>query len=212
MQDVQDCWVLPDQVPRRRPTEHLEQIKENLAWDRRTTTAHLLVAQAKQKHQYNERVSLHSFQEVDRILVRSLLFPQQATHELEGPFTVTRTLGPVNYKVHCGPRPYQLKVLHVNHLKKWHAPDKAVSRVAWFETQPPPLSAGELSWKPWKAKTKHSEAPPLDEDLTTSSPGTTQAVWHVIETPTHPGRVVRTTHRPALWKHWETMNNEVTKC
>lgn len=139
VQDIQDCWVPPEQTPGRLPTDHFKQTKKHLDWARQTATSHLLAAQDKQKRDYDKQVSLHSFQVGERVLVHSLLFPRQATSEWEGPFTVTQVLGPVNYDVRCGPIPYRLKALHVNHLKKWHAPAKAISTVAWSEVQPSPL-------------------------------------------------------------------------
>lgn len=88
---------------------------------------HLLAAQVKQKPGYDQTVVLGTFQQV---LARALLFPRQATQEWEGPFAVNKVLGPVTYKVPCGPRPNQLKTFHVNHLKWWHEPTTTVSTVA----------------------------------------------------------------------------------
>lgn len=98
MQDVQDCLAPPDQLPGKPPSDHVGQIKVRLAWARQTATAHLLAAQEKQKQQFNRQTLPCSFQEGEHVLVHSLLFPRQATSEWEGPFTIMRVLGPVNYK------------------------------------------------------------------------------------------------------------------
>lgn len=146
----------------------MEQIRERLAWTRRIATNHLRDSQAKQKQLYDKQASMRSFHEGERVLVCSLLFPKQTTREWEGPFTVTRVLWPVNYEVRCEPRPYRLKVLHVNHLKKWHPPDEAVPMVAWLDIQPPPpppLSVGELPWQPKATEHEQGGVPPIGEDL-----------------------------------------------
>lgn len=145
-------------------------------------------------------------------MVCSLLFLRQATIEWKGPFTITRVLGSVNYEVRCDPRPYRLKTLHVNHLKKWHAPDEAVSAVAWSDIQPSPLLNGDLTWRPRETKQSPQDPPPFDADLTkpqqrdlqdilnqhkglfSQTPGLTKEVSHVIDTPV--GQVVRTTYCP----------------
>lgn len=123
--------------------------------------------------------------------------------------------------------PSQMKRLHVNHLKKWYQPNEAAATVAWSEIQPPPLLSGDLPC--WEVSTDQppNNRPPLDSALTLGqrllpqatgnaiwvsfryNPGKTTAIWHVIETP--PGQVVWTTHRPVLWKRWETINREVAE-
>lgn len=151
MQDIQDCWAPPHQLSGKTPADHLGQLKERLSWARRMSTAHLVTLQAKQIQQYDQQKAPRSFQEGEWLRMHSLLFLRQGTHEREGPFTIMRVLGPVNYEVRCGPRHFRLKTLHVNYLKKWHVPDKAVSIVALLEVQPPWLSSGELPWEPTDA-------------------------------------------------------------
>lgn len=107
-------------------------------------------------------------------------------------------MGPLTYEVQCGPRPSQVKVLHVNHLKSWYEAIPSVPTVAWVDITP--LSTGEL---PWTALGETGKLPPIAHDLTleqrlqvqavvsafpsllSNIPGHTQNMWHTIETLPH---------------------------
>lgn len=167
LQCLQDEWAPSDPMPGKSPTEHLNQIQSQLAWIRKTATTNLLAAQAKQKLHYDQNTTLHSFQVGDSILAWALFFPRQVILKWEGPFIVTKVLGPITYEVQCGPWLNHAKALHVNHLKRWHDPDKTASTAAWSEVQPPPLSAGDLPWWVHTTSNTQPEKPPVDTNLTT---------------------------------------------
>lgn len=151
--------------------------------------------------------------------------PHKAAKEWEGPFTVTKVLGPVTYEVCCGPCQNQLKVLHINHLKFWHDPDPPKTTIAWSDTCPLPISAREFPWISHIEGSFAREKPPLVlnrtslqkqdiEDtldrfptLFSSTPGPTTALWHVIDTPLW--HVVRITLQPISWKQWDMVNQDV---
>lgn len=91
---------------------------------------HLQAAQTKQKLAYDKTAVTRIFLLGDRVLVRALLFPRQATKEWEGPFTITKAFGPLTYEVRCGPRLYRLKIIHVNHLKWWYGHEDTTPTIA----------------------------------------------------------------------------------
>lgn len=164
-------------------------------------TMHLLLAQANQKHYYDQVSMVQLFQVGNWVLAWALLFSWKVTREWEGPFTIMKELRPMTYEVHCGYRSNQLKVLHVNHLKNWYDPDTVVPTVAWSDVYPSPLSMRELPWvasntgaavkRPLAPKLTAGQKQLLNElladfaTLFSSTPGRTTTVWHVIETPSH---------------------------
>lgn len=155
---------------------------------------------------------MRSFQEVDWVLVRALLFPRQTTKEWEGSFMVKWILGALTYEVQCGPSSNQVKRIHVSQLKRWYQPEQEALTFAWSSVYPPPLSSGNLPWQKAISKESPKTVPPLDGTLTAGqqgqlahfleqytaifgiNPGRTTGVWHIIDT--LPNYVVRTTHCP----------------
>lgn len=79
LKSLQGEWAPPDPSPGMNLAENLRQIQEQLAWVQQAASMHLAAVKAKQKTYYDRGATLCSFQEGDRVLVRALLFPRQAT-------------------------------------------------------------------------------------------------------------------------------------
>ncbi|KYO38572.1 hypothetical protein Y1Q_0023303 [Alligator mississippiensis] len=79
-------------------------------------------AQERQETYYNRRARPRTFQPGDQVLVS---IPTTSSKQLamwQGPFSVIRQVGPVDYKVRKLGHRQEQQVYHVNRLKEWRTP------------------------------------------------------------------------------------------
>ncbi|KYO36129.1 hypothetical protein Y1Q_0013163 [Alligator mississippiensis] len=76
-------------------------------------------AQEQQETHYNRRAKAHSFQPGDQVLVS---IPSTSSKQLalwQGPFTVIRQVGPVDYELRKPGHRREQQAYHINRLKEW---------------------------------------------------------------------------------------------
>lgn len=96
-------------------------------------------AQERQETQYNKRAKARTFQPGDRVLVS---IPTTSSKQLamwQGPFTVVRRVGPVDYEVLKPGHRWERQVYHVNLLKEWKTPQGWMAQESTAETDLGPL-------------------------------------------------------------------------
>lgn len=148
----------------------------------------------------------------------------------QGPFLVTKVLGPMSYEVQCllGQRGH--KHLHFNNLRLWVVwPGGGNLQEAGAECllqEPEELWEGDLPWQGQEARGGHDQ-PVLDGALSEDQqgdlltllqeqphvfsqlPGHTHLIEHTITTP--PGKVARVRWRPILFKTKAAVEQEVAE-
>ena len=86
-----------------------ELAKENLA-----------TSQQRQKRWYDQKAKKTSFEVGDKVLVLLPTYTSKLLAQWQGPFVITRKIGDVDYEVELSGRRKNLKILHVNMLRKWY--------------------------------------------------------------------------------------------
>ncbi|KYO47687.1 hypothetical protein Y1Q_0019774 [Alligator mississippiensis] len=79
-------------------------------------------AQERQETHYNRRAKHRTFQPGDQVLVSILNTASKQLAMWQGPFTVIRQVGPVDYEVSKPGHRQEQQVYHVNRLKEWKTP------------------------------------------------------------------------------------------
>ena len=86
-----------------------------------TELAHenLAEAQRQQKAYYDRKAKDRSFEPGDKVLVLLPTGSGKLTAEWQGPYTVTKKVGPVDYEVDLKGKRKRFRTLHI---KAWHTP------------------------------------------------------------------------------------------
>ncbi|KYO17591.1 hypothetical protein Y1Q_0000332 [Alligator mississippiensis] len=79
-------------------------------------------AQEQQETYYNRRARARTFQPGDQVLVLILTTSSKQLAMWQGPFSVIRQVGPVDYEVRKPGHLREQQVYHVNRLKEWKTP------------------------------------------------------------------------------------------
>ena len=79
-------------------------------------------AQAAQKKWYDRNARNRTFQTGDQVLVLLPTSTNKLLAEWQGPYTITRRIGKVNYEVLMPNRRKRHKIFHVNMLREWNSP------------------------------------------------------------------------------------------
>ena len=74
---------------------------------------------------------LRTFEVGDQVLLRACGLPDKLATAWEGPFTVKRRIGNVNYELNTGGRGSKSRatVVHINNIKAWHEGCITIKRV-----------------------------------------------------------------------------------
>ena len=163
-------------------------IQEKLAKLSELVQQNLKNAQQKQKAWYDKHARAREFKTGDRVLVLLPTSTSKLLAEWQGPYSVTRPIGKVNYEVDMSDRRKRKRVFHINMLKKWETPDTLFAEetdstdeiVLWKESsqdeQPtinPNLSAQQLQ--------ELQDVLQTFSDVLSSEPGRTSLIEHHIE-------------------------------
>ena len=79
-------------------------------------------SQKQQKVWYDRNARSREFQPGDQVLVLLPTSTNKLIAQWQGPYVVVRRLGKVNYEVEMDDKRKKKKTMHVNMLRKWHAP------------------------------------------------------------------------------------------
>lgn len=207
---------------------YVAQLREHLETIRELTQENLARAQTAQKTRYDRGTCERSLQPRDQILVSQQAMAIPAGKQWQGPFRVTRVLGPVSYEVQCCPGRRGRKHLHIDDVQQWVArPGDKETRGEDRECllqEPGELREGNLPWQELGV-TETPEQPIMDEALSgdqlgdlqallrqhtslfSNQPGQTRLVENVINTT--PGKVARVHWRPIPFKTKAAVEREV---
>ncbi|KYO24326.1 hypothetical protein Y1Q_0004349 [Alligator mississippiensis] len=121
--------------------EYRRDLQDRIQKDQRITRHNVREAQEWQETHYNRRAKHRTFQPGDQVLVS---IPTTASKQLamwQGPFTVIRQAGPVDYEV-SKPGHRREQVYHVNRLKEWKTPQAWMAQEKAGEGDLGPLCPG----------------------------------------------------------------------
>ena len=197
--------------PQRSVLEHIERLQDRARKVWPLVREHMETAQRAQSRTYNRGAVVREFQPGEKVLV---LVPSNECKFLarwQGPYEITKKVGPVNYKVQQPGRRKEQQIYHVNLLKKWHPAEPVVLPALLTDVSPhalPPVPVGEdLSPE------QHQDVKQLlgrNRDRFSEIPGRTHVIRHDIYT--KPGKVVRQrpyripqARREAIKKEVDTM-------
>ncbi|KAL1248768.1 hypothetical protein QQF64_022086 [Cirrhinus molitorella] len=172
-------------APYRTTVEHVKEMRERIDRVMPLVREHMVKAQQAQQRHYNRAAQPREFQPGDHVMV---LVPNTACKFLaswQGPYTVTKKVGPVTYQVRQPGRRRQDQLYHINLLKKWHGTRTQLSALATVSPVAvdvnPHLSAAQ--------KTEIQHLIGQFSDVFSPRPGRTHVLQHDIRTP--PGVIVR---------------------
>ena len=90
----------------------------------------LVKAQQRQKAFYDRNARQREFQAGEQVIVLLPTSSNKLLAQWQGPYTVVRRIGKVNYRIDMHDKRKRHRVFHINMLRKWHVP---VSTNYWAE-------------------------------------------------------------------------------
>ncbi len=101
---------------------HVMEMRERMSETMEIAHTNLATAQAKQKRWYDSKARAREFKEGDQVLVLLPSNSNKLQAEWQGPYEVTKKVGPVNYQVKMSDKKKKLRLFHVNMLRRWYTP------------------------------------------------------------------------------------------
>ena len=168
-------------------------MREKLSKMRDLVQQNLKQSQAEQKVWYDRNARSRVFEPGTEVLV---LLPTSASKLLarwQGPYKIVRKVGQVNYEVDMDDKRKRKRVLHINLLRKWHAPNRTFvaledDRTDWDEVPPAYTNGAEgqkLNISDRLTQKQREELNDLLErfpEVLCNEPGKTNLIEHHIET------------------------------
>ena len=99
---------------------HVITIRERLQAMSEVARENLGAAQKKQKTWYDKHARERSFSVGEQVLVLLPSSTNRLQAEWQGPYTIQRQVGPVDYEINMSNKRKKLRVFHVNMLRHWH--------------------------------------------------------------------------------------------
>ena len=87
-------------------------------------------AKMEMKKYYDRSARVKNFDVGEMVLVRKPGLHSKVGDSWEGPYQIARQVSPVTYQIQVPGKPKQVRILHCNLLRLWHAPVDRVHRVA----------------------------------------------------------------------------------
>ena len=101
---------------------HILSIRDKLSKMSELAKENLSTAQKKQKQWYDQRARCRQLDVGDHVLVLLPTSSSKLLAQWQGPYTVSRRMGTVNYLVNMNNHKKSQRVFHVNMLRKYHIP------------------------------------------------------------------------------------------
>ena len=104
----------------------------------------LAKAQQRQKTWYDRNAQQREFQVGEQVIVLLPTSTNKLVAQWQGPYSVVRRIGKVNYRIDMQDRRKRYRVFHINMLRKWHVP---ASTNYWAEETVDVDREEVLTWK-----------------------------------------------------------------
>ena len=178
---------------------HLLDVRENL--ETMTEIAHnnLLKSQKRQKVWYDRQARERSFSVGDKVLVLLPTSTNKLQAEWQGPYVITKKMGPVDYQVDMKDRRKRLRIYHINMLRGWYTSEatsfcvEAIDETLEEEVELPGFTYSGKSQEDWTINPELTDKQEAEltqlliehKDVLRDSPGYTTLVEHHIATGEH---------------------------
>ena len=165
------------------------EVKDRLQAAREIVEENAIATQAKQKAYYDKKARKLNLQEGDKVLLLLLSSTHNFQAHWQGPYTVVRRLGKVNYEKSMPDKGGRKQVYHVNHLRRWTERGCQVNTVIedGDGIEPYQWSNHEQEIKFGKGLTQEQKLDILEllsryQQLTSNTPGRTGCISHRVRT------------------------------
>ena len=200
-------------------------VQEELSKMTELVQSNLREAQATQKRWYDAKARSRQFEPGEKVLVLLPTSTNKLLAQWQGPYTIQKRIGDVNYEVDMSDTRKRRRVFHVNMLKQWHdSPAQACFMVSDMSPDADPDDVEALSWSEAR-KPEAENQPMVNRDLgakeraelegllkefsavMSDEPGRTHVAEHRISTGTakpirkHPYRIPHA-YQEAVQKSW----------
>ncbi|KYO35361.1 hypothetical protein Y1Q_0007949 [Alligator mississippiensis] len=197
-----------------------EELQDRISRAQRIARRNLRDVQGIQERRYNEKTRTRTFQSGDKVLVS---LPTSSSKQLavwQGPFTVVRQVGPVDYELLKPGHRRERQIYHVNLLKEWKTPQgwMALDEDTKEDLGPPcpglgrPWEEGSVQMGKELGNHQQQELLALIEEFRAvfqEVPGRVTGVEHEIRTPQ--GALVRERWRPIPQWWQQEIRQEIMK-
>ena len=119
---------------RERLDQMTELVQENMA-----------KAQQQQKRWYDKTARSREFEPGEKVLLLLPTSTNKLKAKWQGPYTVTKRLGTVNYEIDMKDKGKRFRVFHINLLRKWHMPVEAACSAT--QTEDPDGNDPHMLWR-----------------------------------------------------------------
>ena len=109
---------------------HILLVQERLARMSELVTENMRMAKSQQKLWYDRHARDRDFRTGDQVLVLLPTTTSKLLAQWQGPYTITRRIGAVNYEVDMAGRRKRRRIFHINMLKPWNTPTATTSFLA----------------------------------------------------------------------------------
>ena len=111
------------------------------------------IAQKNQKEYYDQRAKKTKLDPGDKVLLLLSSSTKKFLAQWQGPYSVTRRVGKVNYEIEMPDNGGRKQVFHVNYLRKFHERETEIRNAAIEKVEDIEHSAATL----WRAADNRSE-------------------------------------------------------
>ncbi|KAK7881357.1 hypothetical protein WMY93_029766 [Mugilogobius chulae] len=169
---LKEAWEAPNPEKPCNVLSYVLKMRDKLEQMQQLANIHLSQAQKKQKLNYDKAARRRSFREGQKVL---LLLPTSECGLLakwQGPYEVSRKVGPVTYELYMPDRRKKHQIFHINLLKEWN--DRASSMQLWARAVAEEDECQELFFP----STKEEQTGP---DLSHLSPDQQEELQYVMD-------------------------------
>lgn len=118
---LKEAWEASPKSPES-VVSHVLMMQERLAELRELVVINMEQSQTAQKTWYDKNARHREFNPGDQVLVLLPTSTNKLLAEWQGPYSITRRVGEVNYEVLMTDRRKQKRIFHINMLREWHTP------------------------------------------------------------------------------------------
>ena len=120
---MKGVWTDSQQPEPKSVIQHMLTIRDRVDRCQEAANKNLRSAQQRQKTWYDKNARTHSFKAGDNVLVLLPSSTSKLLAEWQGPYPITKQVGPVNYEVNMFDKRRKKRIFHGNMLRGWHSAD-----------------------------------------------------------------------------------------
>ena len=123
---LKSVWIEENDQDEMNDLDYMLQTRERLAKITDCVQENLSKALSKDKRHYNKSAHSRSFDPGEQVLLLLSTSPRKLQAPWQGPFTVIRRVGPIDYEIERLRRQKKNNIFHINMLKLWRDNERSV--------------------------------------------------------------------------------------